>query len=373
MNKIPFFGKDRYYKENSIDILRIVDSIYSHGMVLMGPEVEEFEKKIANYCGRKYAVAVGSCTDALYFSLLANGIKPKDEVLVTGYSFIASASCISRNRSLPVFVDINPENYMMDLEDLERKITDKTRAIVAVHLFGNSLNIEAVEKIARNHNLIVVEDAAQSIGSNYGYRNVCTLGECSCVSFDPTKILSAQSNGGAILTDNQRLYELLAKMRYHGKSLKTGEFETLGFNSRLSSFQAALLSFNLDRLDGWIKKHREIAHKYKTELIGLEQLVLPKENGDSRHTFHKFVLQVKDGKRDELKKWLDKNGIKTMIHYDEAIPNNKMFEALEHRAENLGNIYKVKSEVLSLPIHAWITDEEVSYIIKKIKEFYINN
>ena len=230
--------------------------------------------------------------------------------------------------------------------------------------------MDVVAKLANDYNLTVIEDAAQSIGSNFKGRKVGTLGSCSCISFDPTKILGAQSNGGVILTDDPEQYKLLSEIRYHGKNLKTGEFETLGFNSRLPSLQARLLSFNLDLLEGWIERNREIAHRYISELSELEQLELLKEDENSRHIFHKFVLQVKNGKRDELKGWLSKNKIKTMIHYGKSIPENQMFRDLEHKVENLDNINRIKSKVLSLPIHAWLTDDEISYVISKIKEFY---
>ncbi|MEK6816631.1 MAG: aminotransferase class V-fold PLP-dependent enzyme, partial [Nanoarchaeota archaeon] len=228
MNQINFFGKDRYFQAYSEDIMDIVRKVYSHGKVVMGPEVEEFEKKVAGFCSRKYGIAVGSCTDALHLSLIAAGVKKDDEVLVTGLSFIASTTCIVRLGAVPVFVDVNPETYMMDLEDLENKITPKTKAIVAVDLFGDALNIEAVETIGKRHNIPIIEDAAQSIGSRYDERKVGSMGLCSCISFDPTKILAAQSNGGAVLTDDEDVYRKISKMRYHGKNMKTGEFEMLG-------------------------------------------------------------------------------------------------------------------------------------------------
>ncbi|MFH1638660.1 MAG: DegT/DnrJ/EryC1/StrS family aminotransferase [Candidatus Woesearchaeota archaeon] len=363
---IAFFGKDKYYKAYSEDIISIMKKVYSHGRVVMGPEVEEFEEKLASYCGRKHAVAVGSCTDALYFSLVGAGIKPGDEVLVTGFSFIASASCILRVGAVPVFVDINPENYMMDLADLERKITEKTRAIVAVPLFGNAMDLDAVEEIGKKHSLVVIEDAAQSIGGRHGDRKVGSMGQYSCISFDPTKILSAQSNGGVVLTDDPEKFELVSKMRYHGKNLKTGEFEVLGYNSRLASLQAALLSYNLDRLESWIERHSEIARQY---IEGLEGLVhIPKLNQKVRHVFHKFVIQTND--RDKLKDWLKQNGIQAMVHYGESIPENKLFGHFTHRADGLKHIDELKKKVLSLPIHPWLKDEEVGYIIREVRNFF---
>lgn len=370
ITKVPFFGKDRYFDTYSNDLMRLMKKVYSHGKVVMGPEIEEFENKLANYCSRKYAIAVGSCTDALYFSLLGIGIKEGDEVLVTSFSFIASASCILRTRAVPVFIDINPETYMMDLNDLEKKITNKTKAILAVDIFGDALDINALEEIGEKYNLPIIEDAAQSIGSRFGNRKVGSLGLCSCISFDPTKILSAQSNGGIVLTDDYSFYEKINQMRYHGKNLKTGEFETLGFNSRLASLQAAILSYNLDKLESWIEIHRNIANKYKKGLSDIPQITLPKENQETRHVYHKFVIKAEN--RDELKQWLSENNIQVMIHYDKALHENKLFENYDFRAEGLNEVNKIKTQVLSLPIHPFLKDDEINFVIQKIKEFYNN-
>lgn len=364
---INFFGKDSYYHEHSEDILKIVNEVYSHGKVVMGPEVAGFEKKIAKYCDRKYAIAVGSCTDALYFSLLGAKINPGDEILVTGFSFIASASCILMAEATPVFVDINPNTYMMDMGDLEKKITSKTKAIIAVNLFGDALDFETAEAIGTKYNVPIIEDAAQSIGGRYGNRKVGTLGLGSCISFDPTKLLSAQSNGGVVLTDDLEFYSYISKIRYHGKDLNTGEFDTLGFNSRLSSLQAALLSYNLDKLDMWIERNQKIARRYIEGISTNPNIKLPKKREESRHVFHKFVMQLEQ--RDKLSEWLKGNGIQNMVHYGKSLPENKLFLPYEYKAEQLNNIDLVKTKVLSLPIHPWLQDDEVDYIIDKVLAF----
>jgi dTDP-4-amino-4,6-dideoxygalactose transaminase len=368
--EIPFFGKERYYEVHKPVILALVEKVYSHGQVVMGPEVTAFQEKIAGYCGRNYAVALGSCTDALYFSLIGCGVREGDEVLVTGFSFIASVSCILRAKAKPVFVDIDTRTYMMDLADLEGKITSKTKAIVAVDIFGDALDIEFVERIAKKYNLAVIEDAAQSIGSRYGTRKVGTLGKCSCISFDPTKILSAQSNGGVLLTDDKEIYDFVTMIIYHGKNPKTGEFEILGHNSRLSSLQAAILSYNLDQLESWIARHREIAQKYRDGLKDIKQITLPENRLQTRHVYHKFVVQAEE--RDRLKEWLKNNKIPAMVHYGKALHENLLFKDYYFRAENLNGVNTVKGKVLSLPINPWLTDEEVDYIVNKVKEFYLH-
>ena len=365
---VPFFGKDRYFQRNEKEILEIVKSVYSSGRVIMGPEVDEFEKKVAAYCGRKYGVAVGSCTDALYFSLVAAGIEKGDEVLVTSLSFLASVTCILRVGAIPVFVDVDPETYLMDLNDMENKITPKTKAIVAVDIFGQTLDFEKLEEIGKKHNLLIIEDAAQSIGSKFKSRMGASLGLCSCVSFDPTKVLSAQGNGGVVVTDDLDVYSKVSKLRYHGKNFDTGNFDFLGYNSRIATLQAAILSYNLDKLEDWIEKHREIAQKYISGLSDLKQLVLPIEVEGCRHIYHKFVMKAEN--RDELKKWLSENNIQTRIHYSKALFEEKLFENHSFRAEGIVEVGKLKSSLISLPIHPWLSNEEADFVVSKVKEFY---
>jgi dTDP-4-amino-4,6-dideoxygalactose transaminase len=331
---------------------------------MQGPEVEAFERSIANYCGRKFALAVGSCTDALHFSLLDAGVNQGHEVLVPGFSFVASASAIPKVGATPVFVDINKRDYMMDLSDLEKKLTKKTKAIIGVHLFGGALDIQEVERLASSAGLELIEDAAQSIGNSFLGRNVGSMGRYSCISFDPTKLLSAQSNSGVLLTDDSDSFERIKRLRYHGKNDKTGMFEDIGYNSRISTLQAAFLAFNLTQLDGWIERNRNIARIYNQELAGVSEITAPAESG-SRHTYHKFVIQVDD--RNELQAFLRSRGIETGIHYKHPLSEQPLFGRTD---KDLGNIQAVSGKVLSLPIHPWLTEEEVFEVIKGVKDFY---
>jgi len=366
MKKINFLGIDRVYENNRDKFLQIIDGIYSRGSVLMGSEVDEFEEKIANYCGRKYAASVGSCTDGLFFSLKAASIKEGDEVLVTSYSFVASVTPILRLGAIPVFVDIDTEYFMMDVKDLDKKISKKTKAILAVHLFGQALPMDKIESIANLYNLIIIEDAAQSLGTEYKNRRAGSFGLVSAISFDPTKIIGAFGNGGVVLTDNIEIYNVVKKMRYHGKNLSNGEFELLGYNSRMATSQAALLSFQLDILDAWINRRIEIANKYREELKQFVQL--PKIRPDSNHVYHKFVIKVNE--RDKLKKYLDNKGVKSMIHYKKALFEHPLVRNNSYIEENINNVSFVSSKVLSLPIYPEMTNEEVEYVCNCIKKFY---
>jgi UDP-2-acetamido-2-deoxy-ribo-hexuluronate aminotransferase len=370
--KIPFFGIDRFYHNHSREILTIIDDIYKHGEVLMGPNINEFEKKISEICKRKYAVAVGSCTDALFFSLLSKGIGDGDEVIVTGFSFIASAIQIIRVGAIPVFIDIDPDFFMMDISKIKDKITPKTKAIIAVHLFGQTLDFDKVEEIAKENNLFLIEDAAQSIGSFFNNKPAGSLGDVSCISFDPTKIIGAFGNGGVLLTDNKEIFHDVVKFRYHGKNMTTGEFESFGINSRLATSQAGLLNFQLDMLNDLITRRKQIASYYSQELSKIEHIKVPLVNKGSDHIYHKYVIKI-ENQRNDLKDHLKNLGISTMIHYQKALFDNPVFKNYLYIADDISVIDTVKNQVLSLPIYPELSDNEVEYIVSKTKMFFSVN
>jgi dTDP-4-amino-4,6-dideoxygalactose transaminase len=365
---IPYFGIDRMYKNHSANILDCVNKVFESGKVLMGSEIDLFEKEIATVCNRKYAISVGSCTDALFFALISAGIKPGDEIIITSFSFIASVTPILRAGAVPVFIDIDPSNFMMDLNSIEEKITTKTKAIIGVHLFGGLLDIEKLENIAKKHSLILIEDTAQSIGAEINSRKAGSMGDISCISFDPTKIIGAFGNGGVILTNNHEYYSTLTKLRYHGKNTETNDFEILGYNSRIATSQAAILIYELKILSQWIKDRNEIADIYFKELQNISQLVLPTVSETCKHVFHKFVIQTE--KRDELKTFLQSKGIQTMIHYDKALFEHSIFKNYSFKTAELINIHSIKNTVLSLPIYPELKEEEIRYICDTIKDYY---
>jgi dTDP-4-amino-4,6-dideoxygalactose transaminase len=257
---------------------------------------------------------------------------------------------------------------MMDLVDLEKKITKKTKAILAVHLFGQTLPINRIEEIVRKNNLILIEDAAQSLGATYKNRPAGSMGLASCFSFDPTKIIGAFGNGGVILTDDEILYERAKKLNYHGKNLKNGEFESLGFNSRLATSQAALLNLQFEWLDGWIVRRNEIANLYKQKLKKIREIEVPNIREGCNHIFHKYVIKTKE--RDKLNKFLSEKGINTKIHYNKAIYEYEVFKNKKFISNNLPIVNQVKQKVLSLPIYPELTKKEVLYVCEKIKNFY---
>lgn len=365
---IDFFGIDKFYKKYSNDIISITARVYETGKFLAGPDIEKFEKNICKICNRKYAVAVANCTDAIYFALVAAGIKPGDEILTTSFSFIASVSPVVRIGAIPVFTDISDTDFMMEISDLGKKITPATKAILGVHLFGQMFPVKEMEEIAAKNNLILVEDAAQSFGSTCNNRPAGSAGLISCLSFDPTKIIGAFGSGGAILTDDKTIYETLVKLRYHGKSKTTGDYEIQGYNSRISTAQAALLNFQLQYLDEWVHRRNEIASIYTNELQANRDIILPSTNQNTKHIFHKFVIRANH--RDRLRKYLAENGISTQVHYEKALFENTLFRDYRHFSSGIFITPLIKDTVLSLPIYPELTNREILYICKKINEFY---
>ncbi len=364
---VPFFNIDRIYKRYGADLMVCVQAVFTHGKVLMGPEVDAFEAVIAKRCGRRYAVAVGSCTDALFFALQAAGVKTGDEILVTGFSFIASVSAIIRAGGVPVFVDIDADDFMMSLQDAEGKVTPRTKAMVAVYLFGQSLPVDKWDQFARKHNLVVIEDAAQSFGGSYKGIPVGKMGLASCISFDPTKVIGAFGNGGVLLTDDERVCELAKKLRYHGKDPKTGDFVMLGYNSRLASLQAALLIRQLEWLDEWVSRRQEIASMYTQGLKDIREIQIPVVRSDTGHIFHKYVLKA--SRRDALNQHLASRSIQTMVHYSKALYEQPVC-GHNGKIVPLPAIEEVKGKVLSLPIYPELEQREIDHVIFSVREFY---
>lgn len=361
---IPFYGIKRFYEKNSREILDVVHSVYSDGMHF-GEETEKLENELCKITGRKYAVTVNSCTDALFFALKSANIKENDEVLVTSFSFIASVSPILRAGAIPVFIDINPRTYLMDIEDAENKITEKTKAVISVDLFGQALNINELEQIAKKNHLFLIEDAAQGLGAKSGNRVAGSMGTVSCLSFDPTKVISAFGSGGAVLTDDEKIFKLVKQLRYHGKG-ETDDFGLQGYNCRLASSQCALLTYQLkEHLSKRIHRLRDIASLYNNAFGINNDIIIPESPAENFHIYHKYVLQTKS--RDKVKGYLNEKGIETMIHYPKPLYEFSLFSKHRYKAEGIAICKEICNHVLSLPVYPELTDEELDYICKAIK------
>ncbi len=361
---IPFIDIGRFYGKHKEAITAIGIKVFSSGRLMDGENTKACELKLAELYSYTDAVMTGSCTDALYFALIANGISPGDEVIITSFSFIGSVTPIIRAGGIPVFVDVDPFTGLMNIDKLETKIGEKTRAIIAVHIYGQLLDMERINQIAGRHHLIVVEDAAQSIGAIPDY-DKSKKSECICISFDPTKVVHAIGSGGAVICDKNEVAERIREIRYHGKSGK--DFLINGFNSRISEHQAALILYQLNLLDSLIEERKRIAKRYIGLLSDLDQISLPKSN--SLTNFHKFVIQSPE--RDNLKQYLSDCGIQTMIHYQSPLFEYSVVKNALYKADGiiLTPIFCLK--VLSLPMYNYMTDDDIEYICESIKFFYL--
>lgn len=364
---ISFYGLDRFYQVHQETIINLTHRAYEKGYFLDSNEIKLFEQELAKFVGRKYAVAVSSCTDALFFSLKALGIKKGDEVIIPAFSFIASLSPILHCEATPVFLDINPKDLNVFNEEIEQKITEKTKAIIVVHLFGGVNNFESLEALSNKFNIPIIEDAAQALGSSYNQRLAGTLGELSCISFDPSKIIQAFGTGGAVLTDNEEFYKKIKRLHYHGK--EENNFIEVGYNSRISSSQAALLRWQLTKINEIINKRTEIAHYYQQQLSEISEISMLEYPANVSSNYHKFAIFAKN--RDKLKQYLAEKGIQTNIHYDRLLFEHPIINNLTYKAEKIKYAYLIKQNELTLPLYPELTNEEINYICQSIKSFYL--
>jgi len=364
--KVPFYGVAREFAAYRDEYMSLIEETMVSGQMLQGRAVQELEEQVAAICHREHAVAVNSCTDALFFALLAIGVQPGDEVLVPDFTFAASASCILRAGAKPVFVDINDE-MVMDLEKAATLVTKNTKAMIFVHLFGRMSDPAPIEDFARSHNLVLIEDSAQVLGASYGPWSGGSIGKASCISFDPTKVVSAPGSGGILLTDDAELAGHVERLRYHGKSGAEG-FVHLGYNSQMPCTTAALLSAKFRHAAEWAERRREIAGHYIDGLRHISSLELPTRSEGASHIYHKFVL--KSDERNGLKSWLGEAGIEVAIHYSQPLHREPMFAGVDADDRDFPNSIRLSESVLSLPIHPFLTDEEIKRVVYSIADFY---
>jgi dTDP-4-amino-4,6-dideoxygalactose transaminase len=363
--KVPFLDLKRQYGTIKKEIDEAVFSVLSNTQFILGPEVKSFEEKVAAYCGAKFAIGVASGTDALLLSLRACGVKPGDEVITSSFSFFASAGVISRLGAVPVFADIDAETYNIDPDQIEKKISQKTKAIMPVHLFGQCADMDPILKIAKEHNLKVVEDAAQAIGAEYKGRKAGTMGDFGCFSFFPSKNLGGAGDGGMVVTNGPEMAEMIRILRVHGSKPKYYH-STIGYNSRLDTIQAAILGVKLKYLDGWSKERRKHAETYNSALKNFD-IITPKEESFSYHIYNQYTIAVKD--RDELRKYLKEKEIGHDSYYPVPLHLQECYSFLGYREGDLPISEKRAEEVVSIPIYPELTGEEQEYVISTIKEF----
>jgi dTDP-4-amino-4,6-dideoxygalactose transaminase len=350
----PTFGEDE--KKAVADVL---DS----GMVAQGPKVLEFEKNFAEYIGSNHAIASSSGTTAIHLSLVGNGVKAGDEVITTPFTFIATATPILFCGAKPIFVDIDPKTFNIDPLKIEAAITEKTKAIIPVHLYGQSASMDHINEIAEANELAVIEDACQAHGAEYHGKRVGALGDCGCFSFYPTKNMST-SEGGMITTNDSELAERLSLLRNHGQS-KRYDYYMVGYNFRMTDISAAIGIVQLSKLETATETRIKNATRLNEGLEGLVEV--PYVSPDMRHVYHQYT--IKQNSRDGLKEFLEKEGIGAGIYYPKPLHQFPVFEEFVDDSVSTPIAEEVAQEVLSLPVHPYVTDDGVNKIIDTVKKF----
>lgn len=362
---VPLFTLNRQHEELMDELMKATEEVIKSGKFILGPWVAGFEEKVAEYLGVKYAVGVGNGTDAISIALSAIDVKPGDEIITTPFTFIATAETIAMLGARPVFVDIDPDTFNINPDLIEEKITEKTKAIIPVHLYGQAAEMDKIMEIAEKHGLYVIEDTAQGIGATYKGKKLGTIGHIGTFSFFPTKNLGALGDGGLVVTNDEEIYKKAKSLRVHGSPRKYYH-EYLGYNSRLDSLQAAYLLVKLPHTDRWNQMRRKNAEFYNENLRDVVKV--PVERKGNYHIYHQYSLRT--DKRDKLKNYLVDNGIGVAIHYPIPLHLQPAFFYLGYKEGDFPEAEKAAKEVLSLPIFPELTDEEKEYVVKKIWEFF---
>ena len=361
--KIDILDLTREYKMYREEYVRAIESVMDEGAFILGNYVQSFEEDFAQYLGASHCSGVASGTDALRLSLIAAGVKRDDEVITTPFTFIATAETIQDIGAVPVFADIDPQTLNLDPGKIESLITDKTKAVIPVHLYGNPCDMDAIGEICRNNNLKIIEDCAQSAGALYSNKQTGSFGDFACFSFYPTKNLGCAGDGGAVISKSDGDKENIDMLRAHG-SLKKYNHQIHGFNSRLDAIQAALLSVKLKNLDSKNQRRREIADIYNSTLN--EAVQRPVEQDNAKSIYHQYTVRVE--KRDVLREYLSGRGIGTAVHY--PLPLHRQKAIKYFRKGDLKNAERYSDMVLSLPVYPELEDSEVHNVVKTINDFY---
>ncbi len=362
------------YEKIKPQVQTAIHSILEKAQFINGPDVHEFKGELGSYLGAKHVIPCANGTDALQIAMMALGLKPGDEVITPSYTFIATTEVIGLLRLKPVFVDCEKDTFNISPKAIEAAITARTKAIVPVHLYGQSCDMEAIMKIAEKYDLKVIEDNAQAIGSDYTFsdgtvKKTGTIGDVGCTSFFPSKNLGCYGDGGAICTNDDDLAKQIEMVVNHGQS-KRYYHDVIGCNSRLDTIQAAVLRIKLKELDRYIDARRKAAAFYDEQFKDVEGLTIPFRAANTKHVFHQYTLQLSDEiDRDALVAYLGEKDIPAMIYYPVPAHKQKMFASLETSSGILENTDWLTKRVFSLPMHTELEQDQLEYICKSVKEF----
>ena len=369
---VPLLDLKRQYEAIKDEIAEALKRVCDSGAFVLGPEVKTLEQNLAQYSQTEHAVACASGSDALLLALMAVDIGPGDEVLVPSFTFFATASAVSRLGATPVFVDIDPETYNIDPDDAERKVTSRTKAIIPVHLFGQMADMLRLNALAHTHNLTVIEDAAQAIGAELEGRRAGSWGDMGAFSFYPTKNLGGAGDGGLVTTRDEQLAKRLYLLHVHG--MEPRYFHSIiGINSRLDSFQAAIVNVKLKYLDIWTTMRIQNAQRYSNLFAeaGLEHVLgLPKSLPNRWHVWNQYTVRVPDELRDDLRKNLAEQKIGSEIYYPLGLHEQECYRNLDYTAESLPETHKACREVLALPIFPELTEREQRIVVYAVRTYF---
>lgn len=379
MNKIPPFDLSEQYKLIGAEINTAVLQVLASGRYIGGPLVEEFEQQFASYVGISECIACNSGTDALYLALRALQIGPDDQVITTPFTFVATAEVISAVGATPVFVDIEAETFNLDLNQVEAAISDRTRAIIPVHLFGQPVDMTRLMAIAQSHNLYVIEDCAQATGAEWAGQKVGSIGQIGCFSFYPTKNLGACGDGGSVTTKDGAIADRIRCLRDHGRR-GAYYYEELGVNSRLDAVQAAILQIKLRYLETWNQQRRAIAAHYHQLLSPISQLILPRELAGSKSVWNQYTIRVAHSQsgagkpfRDTLRSQLQERNILSMVYYPLPLHLQPAYRTLGYRPGQLPVSEQASREVLSLPMFPELTPEQQHQVAYTLKDYLVTH
>lgn len=365
------------YQKIKSEVDRHIQEVINSAAFIKGPEFEKFKSELESYLQVKHVIPCANGTDALQVCLMALGLKPGDEIITTSFTFVATAEVIALLGLKPVLVDCDYDTFLIDTEAMEKAITANTRAIIPVHLFGQCANMEEIMKVAKKHNLYVIEDGAQSIGAKFYFsdgssRTSGTIGDFGTTSFFPSKNLGCYGDGGAIYTNNDVLAEKVAMIVNHGMK-KRYYHDEIGLNSRLDSIQATILRVKLKYLDEYNSARQKAAAFYDEAFQGIDELILPKRVENSDHIFHQYTMKVNGIDRDLLREDLMNKGVPAMVYYPVPMHLQKAYQDNRYKEGDFPVSEQLASQVLSLPMHTELDEEQLTYITEMVKSAIKNN
>jgi len=367
---IPLLDLKQQYAAIKDEVLRVTEEVYESQAFILGKRVDDFERDFAKYCQSEYAIGVSSGTDALLIALMILGVGPGDEVIVPAYSFFATAGVVDRLGATPVFVDIRLDDYNIDVNQIERRITNRTRAIIPVHLYGQCAEMYEINRIAAKHELVVIEDAAQAIGAEDEGRRAGSIGTIGAFSFFPSKNLGAFGDAGAVTTNDKDLAQRLIDFRVHGMRPKYYH-RYVGGNFRIDALQAAILQVKLPHVDVWSEGRRRNAEKYAKlfeDAKLTDRVVLPRELSGRRHVFNQYVIRFNEGQevRDRVMNHLKGAGIGCEVYYPLTLPQQECFASVPSASDSYPNSDAAAAQTLAIPVFAELTDDQMQTVVREI-------